>query len=164
MHNQQYIQQAYLHAGDDRVRIPALFGDILSSALTHRCSACSPGSRVYWFFFVKLDKTHYGADIPRYTKKEEEEFAAKHASENVTEDVTFGDLYNTRISSVLTALPEYAFKKWHFGRIMTIGDAAHKVSCTLPALLTRADHPSLNQLAVKEATAPSKPLPFWQTT
>ncbi|GME30130.1 putative FAD binding domain protein [Neofusicoccum parvum] len=89
-----------------------------------------PNARVYWFFFVKLDKTHYGPDIPRYTKREEEEFATKHASENVTEDVTFGDLYKTRISSVLTALPEYAFKKWHFGRIITIGDAAHKFEPT----------------------------------
>ncbi|GME31293.1 putative FAD binding domain protein [Neofusicoccum parvum] len=89
-----------------------------------------PNARVYWFFFVKLDKTHYGPDIPRYIKKEEEEFATKHTSENVTEDVTFGDLYKTRISSVLTALPEYAFMKWHFGRIITIGDAAHKFEPT----------------------------------
>ncbi|KAH7063241.1 FAD binding domain-containing protein [Macrophomina phaseolina] len=85
-----------------------------------------PNDRVYWFYFRKLDRTHYGTDMPRYTKKDEEEFAATHANEHVTEDTTFGDLYAARISSVLTPLPEYSFKKWHFGRIMTIGDAAHK--------------------------------------
>ncbi|KAH7012377.1 FAD binding domain-containing protein [Macrophomina phaseolina] len=85
-----------------------------------------PSSRVYWFLFVKLDKTYYSADIPRYTKKDEQEFAAKYASFNVKEDATFADLYNARVSSVLTPLPEYVFKRWHFGRIITIGDAVHK--------------------------------------
>ncbi|EOD44034.1 putative fad binding domain protein [Neofusicoccum parvum UCRNP2] len=85
-----------------------------------------PQNRVYWFLFVNLGKTHYGPEIPRFNKKQEEELAKEHWNDKVSEDTTFGDLYEARISSVLTALPEYVFEKWHFRRIMTIGDAAHK--------------------------------------
>ncbi|KAL1626715.1 hypothetical protein SLS54_002878 [Diplodia seriata] len=85
-----------------------------------------PGARVYFFLFVKLNRT-YHPDIPRYTKEDEEALARKYQDDAITETVRFRDIYEGRTASVLTALPEYVFKKWHFGRIITIGDAAHKV-------------------------------------
>ncbi|KAF5653265.1 zeaxanthin chloroplastic [Fusarium sp. NRRL 25303] len=85
-----------------------------------------PGGKFYWFLFVKLPVTIYGHDIPRYTKDEEEELALQHASDHITPEVTFGQLYGARTSSTLTPLHEYVFEKWHYNRTITIGDAAHK--------------------------------------
>ncbi|KAF4540041.1 FAD binding domain containing protein [Lasiodiplodia theobromae] len=85
-----------------------------------------PSNRVYWFMFQNIDKKYEGEELPRYSKQDEETLAKEHWNDQVTENITFGDMYAARISSVLTALPEYVFKKWHFRRIMTIGDAAHK--------------------------------------
>ncbi|KAF5583345.1 zeaxanthin epoxidase [Fusarium subglutinans] len=85
-----------------------------------------PGGKFYWFLFVKLPIPLYGRDIPRYTKVDEEELAAQHASDRITPEVTFGQLYGARTSSTLTPLHEYVFERWHYKRIITIGDAAHK--------------------------------------
>ncbi|KAI8724340.1 FAD-binding-3 domain-containing protein [Fusarium sp. LHS14.1] len=85
-----------------------------------------PGERVYWFLFVKLPVPLYGNDIPRYTKDDEARLAQEHALDQITTTVRFGHIYEARTSSTLTPLHEHVFQKWHFGRIMTIGDAAHK--------------------------------------
>ncbi|KAF5708528.1 zeaxanthin epoxidase chloroplastic [Fusarium mundagurra] len=85
-----------------------------------------PGGKFYWFLFVKLPVTLYGNDISRYTKVDEEKLAAQHATDQITPEVTFGKLYGARTSSTLTPLHEYVFEKWHYKRIITIGDAAHK--------------------------------------
>lgn len=90
-----------------------------------------PGGRFYWFLFVKLPVPLYGKDIPRYTKEDEEKLVQEHASDKITPEVTFGQLYAAKTMSTLTPLHEYVFKKWHYKRIITIGDAAHKV-CYLP--------------------------------
>ncbi|OHF03728.1 FAD binding domain-containing protein [Colletotrichum orchidophilum] len=86
-----------------------------------------PSNRVYWFLFVNMGYTHYGPELPKYTKEDEAKLVKEHQDDNIIENFTFKDLYAARISSVLTPLPEYVFKKWHFNRIMTIGDAAHKL-------------------------------------
>ncbi|KAL1853095.1 hypothetical protein Daus18300_011923 [Diaporthe australafricana] len=85
-----------------------------------------PHDRVYWFLFVNMGKTYYGPEPPSFTKEDEEALVKEHMNDKVVENRTFRDLYSTKISSVLTPLPEYVFKKWYFRRIMTIGDAAHK--------------------------------------
>ncbi|KAF3760406.1 FAD/NAD(P)-binding domain-containing protein, partial [Cryphonectria parasitica EP155] len=85
-----------------------------------------PRHRVYWFLFQKIDKKHYGTDLPRYTKQDEEALVKDHWNDQLTDKHVFGDLYKAKISSTLTPIPEYIFKKWYFDRIITIGDAAHK--------------------------------------
>jgi hypothetical protein len=77
--------------------------------------------------FERLPETIYGKDIPKYTKEDEAEFARRNAGVAITRQVTFGQVYANRLSSALTALHEVVFKKWFFRRIITIGDAAHKV-------------------------------------
>ncbi|CAN9080337.1 unnamed protein product [Alternaria alternata] len=84
-----------------------------------------PDHRIYWFLFKKLPVTAYGK-IPRYTKDQEDALVAEHASDHITDTLTFGELYALRKTSTLQALPEVVFSKWHYNRIMTIGDAAHK--------------------------------------
>ncbi|KAI9152270.1 FAD-dependent monooxygenase andE [Paramyrothecium foliicola] len=87
-----------------------------------------PAGRVYWFLFVKLPQTLFGKDIPKYSKADEAKLAQEHSDDSITESVKFGDLYNCRISSTLVPLQEHIFSTWHSQRIITLGDAAHKVN------------------------------------
>ena len=86
-----------------------------------------PGDRTYWFLVRNLGKTVYGSDIPKFTKEEELAFAKEHWNDTISPEVKFSDLYEKKITSVYTTLPEYVYKRWHYKRTMTIGDAAHKV-------------------------------------
>ncbi|TGO21237.1 hypothetical protein BPAE_0231g00030 [Botrytis paeoniae] len=85
-----------------------------------------PEGRVYWFYYFKHPTTLYGRDIPRYTKADEAAVLKAHENDLITPEITFKVLQDRKISSTLTALPEYVYKKWHFERIVTIGDSAHK--------------------------------------
>ncbi|KAK6206840.1 FAD binding domain-containing protein [Colletotrichum tabaci] len=86
----------------------------------------APGDRVYWFLFSPVP-TANGANIPRYTAEDEASFAGQHLNDNITETVTFRDLYVNRHIATLVPLQEHVFLRWHFRRIFTIGDSAHKV-------------------------------------
>lgn len=67
-------------------------------------------------------------EIPRkFTRQEEEALVQKHSNDRITDNATFGDLYKSNMSAVLTALPEFVCTKWHFGRITLVGDSVHKV-------------------------------------
>ena len=86
-----------------------------------------PEERVYWFLFDRLPEIKYGKDIPKYSKEEEAEFVRQNYNLPITKEVTFGQVFDRRLSSTLTPLHEVVFKKWFFGRIITFGDSAHKV-------------------------------------
>ncbi|OAK96962.1 FAD/NAD(P)-binding domain-containing protein [Phaeosphaeriaceae sp. SRC1lsM3a] len=92
--------------------------------------ATGPNHRVYWFLFKKLSSVAYGIEdkYPRYTEDERDALAAEHADDVLNEELRFGELYANRTTATLQALPEVIFSKWHYGRIVTIGDAAHKLN------------------------------------
>ncbi|OAT13499.1 hypothetical protein BDBG_17831 [Blastomyces gilchristii SLH14081] len=81
---------------------------------------------VYWFHFFKLQKPAYGAGIPRFTKEDELRHIEKHKSDILAPGLSFEDLIRGHIVYNMTALPEYTFQQWHYNRLITIGDAAHK--------------------------------------
>ena len=83
-------------------------------------------NRTYWMLFKNIG-TRYGSDIPRFTEKDEEAVVKEHWNDYVAPTVQFSDLYKHKTKLVYTSLVEYVFKRWHFQRIMTIGDACHKV-------------------------------------
>ncbi|TDZ68370.1 FAD-dependent monooxygenase andE [Colletotrichum trifolii] len=87
----------------------------------------APGNRTYWFLFKAVEKTLRGKEIPRYSKEDLEKLAQEHLSDPICENVTFGSLYKNRIMATLVPLEEYVFEKWHYRRIVTIGDASHKI-------------------------------------
>ncbi|KAI8711080.1 hypothetical protein NCS52_01483400 [Fusarium sp. LHS14.1] len=87
----------------------------------------APKDRVYWFLFDGLPETKYGRDIPKYSRADEEGLVGARRGDPVTEDLTFGDLYDKKIMSTLVPLEEYVFDRWHYKRIVTIGDSAHKI-------------------------------------
>ncbi|KAI7785002.1 FAD binding domain-containing protein [Diaporthe eres] len=82
--------------------------------------------RLYWFLFLNLDEPAYGKDAPRFTKDDEARVVREHSDEPVMPDLKLGDLYSRSEVPVMTALQEHVFKKWHFQRVITFGDAAHK--------------------------------------
>lgn len=86
--------------------------------------------RVYWFFFQKLDKKYtYGAeDYPRYSKEDAEKVAAENAWRSCQGVITFGDLWEKRLSYTLVPMEEALFDTWSWGRIATLGDSAHKMT------------------------------------
>ncbi|OBR05279.1 FAD binding domain-containing protein [Colletotrichum higginsianum IMI 349063] len=86
----------------------------------------APGDRLYWFLFTEAERTR-GGDIPRYTKEEERELAELHFGDRVTETMTFRDVYENRLQTTLASMEDHVFRRWHYRRIITIGDAAHKV-------------------------------------
>ncbi|KZL84003.1 fad binding domain protein [Colletotrichum incanum] len=87
-----------------------------------------PENRVYWFIFVRLPEPLHGAQIPRYTEKDEAEFVKKFSHILVTDKMTFGEVYAARITSTFTPLHEYVYSKWFFRRFILIGDSAHKAN------------------------------------
>ncbi|KAH7324853.1 hypothetical protein B0I35DRAFT_370280 [Stachybotrys elegans] len=88
----------------------------------------APNNRTYFFYFKRLPQRIHDKDLTKITKEMEEEWAKKHFDDHITPDLTFGQVYSCRISSMLTPVHEYVLKKWFFGRIITLGDAAHKTS------------------------------------
>lgn len=114
-----------------------------------------PAGRVYWFYFYKYPKTLYGSEIPRYTKEDEAKLIAQRGNDDLIPGLKFSELCEKKISSTLTPLIEYVYKHWHFHRIITIGDAAHKVRKLIETSLhTIADHiSSTPSLAMEETLA-----------
>jgi 2-polyprenyl-6-methoxyphenol hydroxylase-like FAD-dependent oxidoreductase len=48
-----------------------------------------------------------------------------------TEDITFAEVWKQRKYAVKVPMEEGVIKKWHYGRTVVMGDAAHKV-CMKP--------------------------------
>ncbi|CAJ0548379.1 Ff.00g019920.m01.CDS01 [Fusarium sp. VM40] len=87
----------------------------------------APKNRTYWFLFDGLPETKYGKEISKYSKVDEEKLVKARRNDPMTEDLTFGDLYDRKIISTLVPLEEYVFERWHYKQVITIGDSAHKI-------------------------------------
>lgn len=83
--------------------------------------------RGYFLFYQLLPRELRGAEIPQFTAQQRDRFAEEHAGDVLQGSFTFGNLYQRRVRSVLVPLQNYAFKRWHFGRIICLGDTVHKV-------------------------------------
>lgn len=62
-----------------------------------------------------------------YTAQDAEQLAETVASYPVCESLLFGELWRKRERASLVNVEEGVLDKWHFGRIVLAGDAAHKV-------------------------------------
>ncbi|KAF3025504.1 hypothetical protein E8E14_007727 [Neopestalotiopsis sp. 37M] len=88
--------------------------------------ASGPENRCYWFLFVKLPEPLYGKNIPRYSREDEAQFIKDNGSLQITEELTFAQVFAKRETSALTALHEVTYDKWFLDRMLLIGDSAHK--------------------------------------
>jgi 2-polyprenyl-6-methoxyphenol hydroxylase-like FAD-dependent oxidoreductase len=60
-------------------------------------------------------------------KKEQDEIARRFKDLKITENITFGHLYKSKTHSGILNIEEGILEKWHAGRIVLVGDSAHKV-------------------------------------
>ncbi|KAM3497416.1 hypothetical protein MY10362_009234 [Beauveria mimosiformis] len=82
----------------------------------------------YWFVFEKLDKPLSHTDGPRYTRQDIEVLAQKLRHDAISECLTFGEIYDKSATTGMVPLQETVFDRWHFKRLITIGDSAHKIN------------------------------------
>ncbi|RYP61688.1 hypothetical protein DL771_010039 [Monosporascus sp. 5C6A] len=83
--------------------------------------------RNYYFLNKALPRELQGREICQYTEADRDALAKEHWNEFVQHDIRFGDLFEASVRAVLVPLQGYVFPKWHWGRIITLGDAAHKL-------------------------------------
>ena len=89
--------------------------------------------KIFWFIFERLDKTYKTPNIPRYSRKDTDDFAAKFFDQDITSGVKFGDIWKNMTSSSLVPLEEAQLKRWTFGRMACVGDSVHKMTPNLGA-------------------------------
>lgn len=117
-------------------KVPQISSNSVHSILNEKFSYLVGGGRndrTYWFLAVHMGKTFYGADIPKFTKEDEQKIIERHWNDYITPDLRFSDLYRRSHFSFYTPLQEQVYKMWYFERMLTIGDASHKVSIKLPS-------------------------------
>ncbi|KAE8153049.1 FAD/NAD(P)-binding domain-containing protein [Aspergillus avenaceus] len=83
---------------------------------------------VSWFLSVNTGKTSYGDEIPRYTQEDAEALYEKYKDDKVADDVRLSDLWERKTALTISPGHEFIPKKWSLGRMIVIGDAAHKMS------------------------------------
>lgn len=65
--------------------------------------------------------------MPRYSQQDEDDFAKSHAHLKVRPDVPFSVLWDNTVSSTLVVLEEADYALWTWGRLVCVGDRAHKM-------------------------------------
>ncbi|OGE52317.1 hypothetical protein PENARI_c010G07889 [Penicillium arizonense] len=84
--------------------------------------------RTFWFLFLKLDKRYtYGA-APRFSAQDASVYCERLRDKSYWGDVTFGNLWDKREAFNMAPLEEVLFSKWHWGRMVCIGDSMHKIA------------------------------------
>ncbi len=84
-----------------------------------------PG-KAYWGISFK-DDFRKPEQKGRVTEADMEAVAKRFADRPMTENVKLGDLWKTSTRHGLFSIEEGVLSKWHAGRIVLVGDSAHKV-------------------------------------
>jgi FAD dependent monooxygenase len=99
--------------------------------------------RIFWFLLVKLqEKTTY-PNTPRFSASDAASLCNKFARFRVSEDVCVSDLWMHKLCASMTALEEGILERWHYDRIVLLGDSVHKVSSSFqPRDVTGVNNPN----------------------
>jgi 2-polyprenyl-6-methoxyphenol hydroxylase-like FAD-dependent oxidoreductase len=89
----------------------------------------SQPERVFWFLYVKLDNSARGGT--KYTAGDAETLAEQYLHHPITPTLTFQTLWKHRIRVTLADLEQGIQQRWYNGRIVLVGDAAHKMTPNL---------------------------------
>lgn len=105
-------------------------GDFDCGMDVHKSSLvfAGPHGMTYYFVFEKLERALSLEELPRYTKADAEDFAARYADRKIRPDLTFGDIWKNSKVYGLVPVEEAKFKLWTWGRIVCLGDAIHKMT------------------------------------
>lgn len=84
--------------------------------------------RIFWGLMEKLPEPIKGKDAPRYTQSDIDALVKKRCDDEILPGITLGDLYKgSSDTNGMLPLQNWVFDCWHFGRLVTVGDSAHKV-------------------------------------
>ncbi|KAL1796520.1 hypothetical protein ACET3X_005060 [Alternaria dauci] len=86
--------------------------------------------KVYWGITFK-DEAHLPEKRNKATEADIEAVARNFADQPVTEKIKVGDLWETNIRSGLLTVEEGILSKWYAGRIVLVGDSAHKMTADI---------------------------------
>lgn len=81
----------------------------------------------YWALVFK-DKYNQPPKRSKATDQDLEDVATRFSEVPLNENVKFKDLWGTRTRAGLLTIEEGVLSQWHAGRIVLVGDSAHKVS------------------------------------
>lgn len=84
-----------------------------------------------WFVFFQADaerSKHRGLDAPRFTQEEGLEICRKYSGAKLTEKTNFGDVFANRHRITTQACPNHCLKRWHYGRLICLGDSVAKTN------------------------------------
>lgn len=82
----------------------------------------------FFFVFWKPEKPWTRYTRPRHTAEDAERAAASVADLPVNEGTVFAEIWNKKYRAQLADIEEGIQSRWHYGRHVLVGDAAHKVS------------------------------------
>ncbi|KAI1849753.1 hypothetical protein JX266_004702 [Neoarthrinium moseri] len=89
-----------------------------------------PKQELFTFWFWQLPEEMRSCPIgaiPRFGEDDKKRELERAASVILTSSgLRFQDVAENLQSSAVTALPHFVLRRWHFGRLIVIGDAAHK--------------------------------------
>ncbi|GME56978.1 Monooxygenase FAD-binding protein [Neofusicoccum parvum] len=83
---------------------------------------------LFWFLFEDRKSLTEFKDIPRYLDEDAELLANKVADVTVSDGVVFSDVFRSREFMFMTALEEGIAENWFAGRMVLVGDSAHKMT------------------------------------
>ncbi|WQF89220.1 Putative FAD-binding domain, FAD/NAD(P)-binding domain superfamily [Colletotrichum destructivum] len=128
------------------------------------CALMSRGHYAYLVLHEALPRTLVGDEIRPYGADAVDEVARRHWDDPIREGVTFADVYGKLTRKVLVPIQEYVLQKWHFGRVLLLGDAVHKThpSTGQGAMLCLEDNVVFTNLLVRRLKASSSSLSHQQ--
>jgi FAD dependent monooxygenase len=85
--------------------------------------------QAYWALIYR-DEFSQPPKRYRPNEAEKDELAERFKDVKFAETLTFGDMYKNKTRSGLLNIEEGILEKWHAGRILLVGDSAHKVCQT----------------------------------
>ncbi|OMP83695.1 Zeaxanthin epoxidase, chloroplastic [Diplodia seriata] len=107
-------------------------GDVIAASKPQSTVGCMGGKdhEIFLFWFWKLPPSLHSCavdKIPRFTKEDEIRELERGGDVIVADNgLRLREVAKNLERSAVTALPHYVMRKWHFGRIIIIGDASHK--------------------------------------
>lgn len=85
------------------------------------------GGRLYWFVVQKLEEPCAYMTRPRFTAADTARAAESLRDYCFYKEFTFGQIWDGVETSSMTMLEEHLLDTWHYGRMVLVGDSAHKV-------------------------------------
>ncbi|KAL4992934.1 hypothetical protein BDV10DRAFT_180047 [Aspergillus recurvatus] len=106
---------------------PGMSDDTFAQGVSLVVSSGKQG-KLFWFLFGHLPRAVSGDGIPRFDAGDADQFARENRDLPVRPGITFGDLWRRRRVATLVPLEEADFAHWTAGRIVCLGDSAHKMT------------------------------------